>query len=115
MDYSKNFCVNLVYWMKVRGLTQKDIMVDLGIPSSTMSNWCTGQRVPKMSKVKMLADYLRVDVGDLLEDRSQMRVNREFSREVASIAEMYSRLDEHGKDLVYTILKSELERCEGLR
>ena len=115
MDYSKNFCINLNYWLQARGLTQKDVMVDLGIPSSTMSNWCTGARVPKMSKVKMLADYLKIDVADLLEDRFTKGVTKDISREAQVVAAMFIELDDHGKSIVLMVLNSELERCKGAR
>lgn len=55
--------------MQIRGKTQKDLMTDLGFSSSTVSNWCTGEKLPRMDKVQMLADYLHINKSDLLEDK----------------------------------------------
>lgn len=66
-EYKKEFSQRLNYFMCQRGKTQADITRDLGISSATISNWCTGLKLPRMSKIQMLADYLGVNRSDLIE------------------------------------------------
>lgn len=48
--------------------TQSDLVNDLGYEKSTVSNWCSGTRVPKIDTIIDIAKYLHVNVGDLIED-----------------------------------------------
>ena len=61
------FSKNLNDVMNERGKIQMDLMKDLGLSSSTVSSWCKGQKMPRMGKVQMLADYLQVPKSRLIE------------------------------------------------
>lgn len=57
--------------MNKRNKKQNDLINDLGLSSSTVSNWCTGEKLPRMDKVQILADYLHINKSDLLEEKSE--------------------------------------------
>lgn len=57
--------------MEARRKTQTDIINDLKLNKSAVSTWVNGTRLPRMDKVDLLADYLRVNRSDLIEDHSQ--------------------------------------------
>ncbi len=59
------FIKNLRYIMEKKGITQADICRELKIPSATISNWCTGQRYPRIDKMQQLADMLGVTFSTL--------------------------------------------------
>ena len=59
------FIKNLRYIMEKKGITQADICRELKIPSATISNWCTGQRYPRIDKMQRLADLLGVTYSTL--------------------------------------------------
>ncbi|WP_243100605.1 helix-turn-helix domain-containing protein [Roseburia sp. AM59-24XD] len=69
-EYKKIFAKNLKHYMVASGKNQMDLMRDLGLSSSTVSNWCTGSKLPRMDKVQMLADYFHILKSDLLEEKS---------------------------------------------
>lgn len=69
-DYKKIFSKNLKHYMTSQGKNQMDLMRDLGLSSSTVSNWCTGAKLPRMDKVQLLADYFHIMKSDLLEEKS---------------------------------------------
>ena len=50
---------------------QADLINDLGLSSSTISNWCTGLKLPRMDKIQMLANYFNIQISDLLEDKPE--------------------------------------------
>ena len=63
------FAKNLNYWMNNRNKTQMDLMNDLDLSSSTVSDWCNAKKYPRMGTVQMLADYLEILKSDLIEER----------------------------------------------
>lgn len=69
-EYRKIFVKRLKYYMDINGKTQMDLMRDLGLSSSTVSNWCTGTKLPRMGKIQMLADYFGINKSDLIEDKA---------------------------------------------
>ncbi|MCI9247458.1 MAG: helix-turn-helix transcriptional regulator [Clostridia bacterium] len=64
------FAQNLQYWLKQRNKTQMDLMNDLNLSSSTVSDWCNAKKYPRMGTVQMLADYLGVLKSDLVEEKN---------------------------------------------
>lgn len=68
-EYRKVFSSKLRYYMQINGKNQTDLMRDLGLGSSTVSSWCTGQKLPRMGKIQMLADYFGINKSDLIEDK----------------------------------------------
>lgn len=71
-EYKKIFSQNLKHYMNLHNKNQMDLMNDLSLSSSTVSNWCTGLKLPRMDKVQMLADYFGILKSDLLESKSKI-------------------------------------------
>lgn len=69
-EYKKIFSKNLKHYMNLNNKNQMDLINDLSLSSSTVSNWCTGLKLPRMDKVQMLADYFGILKSDLLENKS---------------------------------------------
>ena len=69
------FARNLKMFLESRGKQPVDIVNDLGIPFSTVSNWINGLKLPRMGKIEMLADYLGVEKSDLLEEKDRYYIN----------------------------------------
>lgn len=74
-DYKKIFSKNLKLYMDMNNKSQIDIVNDLHLSQSTVSNWCTGLKLPRMDKVQMLADYFKIEKSDLLENKQSQRIN----------------------------------------
>lgn len=67
----KIFAKNLNYWMNNLNKTQTDLMNDLELSSSTVSDWCNAKKYPRMGTVQMLADYFGILKSDLIEERKK--------------------------------------------
>ncbi len=65
---ANQFAEMLRYYLMMNNKTQKDLVEDLGYDKSTVSSWCSGNRVPKIDVIIDIAKYLHVNVGDLIED-----------------------------------------------
>lgn len=72
---NNQFARMLKYYLMLNKKTQGDLAKDLGYEKSTVSNWCAGIRVPKLDVIIDIADYLHVNVGDLIEDNR----NKDYS------------------------------------
>lgn len=79
-DYKQIFSRNLRHYLTINNKTQSDLINDLALSSSTVSNWCTGQKMPRMNKVQMLADYFGIEKSDLIEDKSDENNLPELTR-----------------------------------
>ena len=89
-EYKKVFSKNLKYYMELNGKNQMDLMNDLHLSSSTVSNWCTGLKLPRMDKVHKLADYFHINKSDLIEEKSQelnARDERDIKKDLDSLRE----------------------------
>lgn len=60
------FADRLKYYLMLNNKTQSDLVNDLKFEKSTVSNWCSGIRVPKLDVIIDIADYLHVSPGDLI-------------------------------------------------
>ena len=94
-SYKKTFSKNLNFFMDLNNKTQMDLMNDLHLSSSTVSNWCTGLKLPRMDKIQLLADYFHINKSDLLEEFDP-KLN-EKKKETWILIECYSQLNNDGR------------------
>lgn len=76
-DAEKNreiFAKNFNYYLITRGKTQNDIVCDLGMTSSTVSDWATGKKYPRVDKMQQLADYFGILKSDLTEEHIETQL-----------------------------------------
>lgn len=60
------FATNLKRYAAGKGVKQKDIAFALGIPQTTVSDWFTGKKYPRIEAMEQLADYLGVRFSALV-------------------------------------------------
>ena len=60
---------NLNFYLSLNGKVQKDLVNYMHVSSSTASNWCTGQKLPRMDKIQSIANWLGIEKSDLLENK----------------------------------------------
>lgn len=63
------FAKNLSRLLESHHISQRDIAKILSVSSSTVSSWCTGQKIPRMDKIERLASYFGVLKSDLIEEK----------------------------------------------
>lgn len=76
-ETKKIFSKNLSNLLSDQKKTQVDVAEALGVSTSTVSSWCTGEKMPRMDKVERLAKYLSVGKSDLLEENKSPVPKRE--------------------------------------
>lgn len=79
-EYRRIFVKRLKFYMDSQNVTQADLIKDLGYSSSTVSNWCTGTKLPRMDKIQALADYFGINKSDLIENKSDDDDNEQIAK-----------------------------------
>ena len=89
----KVFAKNLNYYLVTRGKTQNDLVRDLNITASTVSDWANGKKYPRVDKMQMLADYFGILKSDLTEEHQESELTedielQEYLEELKNRSEM---------------------------
>ena len=66
----KIFAKNFNYYLAINNKTQADIVSDLKITASTVSDWANAKKYPRVDKMQMLADYFGILKSDLTEEHA---------------------------------------------
>lgn len=79
-DNSKKiFSKNLNFQLKRNNKTQTDLAKFLNVTTSTVSDWCNGKKFPRIDKIQKIADWMRINKSDLIEEKSNIdKFNDEF-------------------------------------
>lgn len=113
----KIFSKNFSYWLRRRGKTRKDVSTKFKVTETSVSDWCSGKRMPRTYMLLKLKDWLVIDLEDLLceeikknnpinEIIFKLKDNENFYKTVTYL----STLENRGElDIFYKILNSILE------
>ena len=78
LEAKRIFAKNLNYYLNLNNEKQNEVAFKLGISVSTFSSWCTGQKMPRMGKIEMLANYFGIQKSDLIEEKKEKSPDESF-------------------------------------
>ncbi len=83
------FAKNLKKQLDIHGKQPVDLVNELHIPFSTVSNWINAAKFPRMGKIELLAQYFGIKKSDLTEeaDEESQQQNYYTDQVTAQIAE----------------------------
>lgn len=61
---------NLAFYMDQKGIDRNQLCDDLNFKYSTVSEWLSAKKYPRMDKIEMLANYFNINKSDLIEERA---------------------------------------------
>lgn len=67
--------MRLRFFREKNNLTQKELSLKIGVEQNTVSQWESGERLPRADKLPQLAKILGCTVDDLLNDASTQHKN----------------------------------------
>lgn len=70
-DARKVFCVNLKKYMRAKGISQTQIVNQLKVTASTVSDWVNGKKYPRIEAMQQLAAFLGCSVSVLTASEKQ--------------------------------------------
>lgn len=60
---------NLSYYMTIKGVDRNTLCEALNFKYSTVSEWLSAKKYPRIDKIEMLANYFDIEKSDLIEDK----------------------------------------------
>lgn len=97
-----------------KGLKQSDVAKQIGVKGNTLSNYENGVSEPDIDTFCALCDIYELDPAEVLGEAYGLNVqgsNFNIRPSEINIIKKYRTLDEHGKDIVDTLLEKESQRC----
>lgn len=71
-ETKQQFAKNLKRYMKLYGYSQHSLAKELGLSTSSVSQWCRAQFFPRAGMIEKLAELFHCYKSDLLEDKSSI-------------------------------------------
>ncbi len=112
-DPKQAFPKALQYYMNINGKKQQDLIKDLSVTSSAISQWVNGKVFPRMDKIEMLASYFHITTTDLLTDPYERKTKSSDPILIAKLLESNQPLYELLKSSV-NLQESELILLKGI-
>lgn len=63
------FADNLNYFLSKNQKTQSDLAKYMHVSTATASDWCNAKKMPRVDKLKSIANYFHINLSDLVDDR----------------------------------------------
>ena len=104
---------NLKRYIAMSGKERKDLADDWGIAYSTLSEWLSGKKYPRIDKIQMMADYFGIAMADLIEEGMTEEDEKENDTLVDIIVRL--RTDDSLRDLVESICSLDSEKIDGVK
>lgn len=98
------FAENLRYYLEQKELTQQDVANYMRCSNSTVSDWCSGKKYPRVDKMQRLADYLGMTMSQLTSPRDILD-----DVDIAFYGD-YKELDERDKETLRDMVRIMRER-----
>ena len=76
---------NLIFYSKVKGVSQKDMAIALGVSQAAVSHWFKGDNSPNIEIVAKIADILGIRISDLLNERENEKTPTSEEPEAGAI------------------------------
>lgn len=108
---------NIKRYLDRKGITMKDLSIELGVPYTTVCDWCKGATYPRIDKIELMAQFFGINKADLVEDPEDVKeelLQRAFSdrpemRILFSVAESATKEDIEKAIKIIEVLKGEDE------
>lgn len=85
-EQKRIFARNLNKYIQLNQKQQKEVAKDLGIGATTLNMWCNGNSMPGTGKIRKLADYFRIGMTDLTDDKEIVDSDMKFTDAIMKIA-----------------------------
>ena len=78
-EQKRVFAKNLNKYIALNNKQQIDVAKDLDISPTTLNMWCKGNSMPSTGKIRKLADYFRIGMSDLTDEKHKENIDVEYS------------------------------------
>ena len=78
-EQKRIFAKNLNKYIALNQKQQVDVAKDLDISPTTLNMWCKGNSMPSTGKIRRLADYFKIGMTDLTDEKEDSEVDVEYA------------------------------------
>ena len=93
---------NITQLLEKTGKTQLDLAESVGVTQAAVSNWCRGDKMPRISKLDRIAEFFGVSRTQLMDGCD---AEYEYSCELKQLLTIFRSLDEEERMLLCDIAK----------
>lgn len=101
----ENIQKNLIFYRKMRKVTQKELAEGINTAATTISGWERGASTPDIDTLFLICNFLNVTLNDMC---GVFKDNGQLSEEEGILLNTYRALNQKGKEKL-------IERAEELR
>ena len=106
-ENKKILAQNILYYMKVKGVTNQQLCSDLNFKYSTFVEWIKGRAYPRIGAVETLAQYFGCEKSDLIEDRLGKPAEDDgLSEKKRALIQFASMVPEDKVDMILRVMRS---------
>lgn len=120
-SFRQSFSKKLCQYLAINEMTQLELSKQVSVSAATVSEWCSGKKMPRIEKIDRICTIFGINRSDLIENTSTSQIvpldvqklAQEFHDNPSEQIHLkkYRALDAHGKKTVDLILDNEYERC----
>ncbi len=85
------FASNLNAYMERDDISGVKLAEYMKVSSATISDWTKAKKLPRMNKIRSLANFFHIDMSDLTEDKGRIK-------QVPEIMKLYQQLSDENKE-----------------
>ena len=109
-EQKRIFAKNLNKYIALNQKQQIEVAKDLDISPTTLNMWCKGNSMPSTGKIRRLADYFKIGMSDLTDEKE----NTDTDVEYVDIAMKIGVSDEKFKKIIIEYSKLPVDKKELL-
>lgn len=103
-ELTRIFSKNLERLLYERKKSQADMARYMHVSSATASEWVNGKKMPRADKLQSLANWLRVDLSDLLKENSETSISVKLTNYEEQLLQKFRALPQYRKNDVEKII-----------
>jgi transcriptional regulator with XRE-family HTH domain len=102
------FSANLTYYLAQKDVMQKDLAKYLGISQASVNDWIKKRTYPRMDKLQMTAEFLGVQMTDLVEPRNKVSTanDKRISDKEQLVLDLFHQIPDGNKEIALKMLQT---------
>jgi transcriptional regulator with XRE-family HTH domain len=105
-EFNKLFAAKLKFYLVKNDMTQADLAEKLGVGTTSVYNWCSGLKTPRMDKVDKMCEIFGISRSALITSDYQEHEEKSisYSEEEQNLISAYRNASEDTKNAVCAVL-----------
>lgn len=116
VSWSKEvFSKNLQYFMRLKGISQKELAEVVGVSAPTLNEWIKGKKYPRIDKIEKLANYFKCLKSDLIEEKTPEERETQKNNDILADIIVRLRADVEFSEIVKILSNLDAEKLAGIK